>query len=214
VEPFPDLGARTVPPAPGNVAFLLDQQAGRPGKDQGSATFRRDRADEADDEQRPRVIEVQFAGIVPVPVPRWQLPGTRLGKGDEGAAPVSRRRPGALAEQIVEDTAYPLGQDPGLNGIALGGFQVAGDLAPAGPVVGTYAVRVFQLPPPSPFHGEAVSVRERLPDHQVPVALEALDVRWGEGGELWSHELRLQIDGAPRQIVRFGRADASDPRGV
>jgi len=39
-----------------------------------------------------------------------------------------------------------------------------------------YAVGAFQLPPPQPFHGEAVSTRERLPDHHVAVALEALDV--------------------------------------
>jgi hypothetical protein len=61
-------------------------------------------------------------------------------------------------------------------GIALGGLQVARDLALAGAVVATYAVRVFQLPPPLPFHGEAVSARERVADHQVAVALEALDV--------------------------------------
>jgi hypothetical protein len=109
-------------------------------------------------------------------VPGRQLPGARLGKGDEGAAPVSRRRPGGLAEQVVEDAAYPLGQDPGLEAIALGGFQVTWDLAPAGAVVAAYAVRVFQLAPPLPFHGEAVSARERLPDHHVAVALEALDI--------------------------------------
>jgi hypothetical protein len=82
----------------------------------------------------------------------------------------------SLAEQVVEDAADPPGQDIGLGGIALGGFQVARDLAPAGAVVAAYAVRAFQFPPPQPFHGEAVSTRERLPDHHVAVALEALDV--------------------------------------
>jgi hypothetical protein len=81
-----------------------------------------------------------------------------------------------LAEQVIEDAAYPPGQDPGLEGIALGGFQVARDLAPARAVVAAYAVRAFQLAPPLPFHGEAVITRERLPDHHVAVALEALDV--------------------------------------
>ena len=83
----------------------------------------------------------------------------------------------SLAEQVVEDAADPPGQDLGLGGIALGGFQVARDLAPAGAVVAAYAVSAFQFPPPQPFHGEAVSTRERLPDHHVAVALEALDVR-------------------------------------
>jgi hypothetical protein len=121
-------------------------------------------------------------------MPGRHLPGARLGKGDEGTAPVARPRPGVLAEQVVEDAAHPLSQDLGLEGIALGGFQVAPDLAPAGAVVGTYAVRVFQLPPPLPFHGEAVGACERLPDHQVAIALEALDVCWSEGGELCCHE--------------------------
>ena len=111
------------------------------------------------------MIEVQFARIVPVPEPGRHLSGARTGKGDEGTAPVPGRWPGGLAEQVVEDTAYPPGQDRGLGGIALGGFQVARDLAPAGAVVATYAVRVCQLPPPLPFHGQAVVVRERLPDH-------------------------------------------------
>jgi len=100
----------------------------------------------------------------------------RLGKGDEGTAPVSRWRPGGLAEQVVEDAADPLGQDTGLGGIALGGFQVTRDLAPAGAVLAAYAVGAFQFPPPHPLHGETVSTRERLPDHHVAVALEALDV--------------------------------------
>jgi hypothetical protein len=91
----------------------------------------------------------------------------------DGACPVSARRPG---EQVVEDAADPPGQDRGLGGIALGGFQVAWNVAPAGVVVAAYAVGAFQLPPPQPFHGEAVSSRERLPDHHVAVALEALDV--------------------------------------
>jgi hypothetical protein len=122
------------------------------------------------------VIEVQFSRVVAVPVPGRHVPGARLGKGDEGTAPVSRRRPGALAEQVIEDATYPLGQDPDLGGIALGGLQVAPDLAPAGAVVTTYAVRVRQLLPPLPLHGEAVGARERLPDHDVAVALEALEV--------------------------------------
>jgi hypothetical protein len=104
---------------------------------------------------------------------RRHLPGARLGKGDDGTAPVFRRRPGGLAEHVIEDAAYPLGQDSGVDGIALGGFQIARDLPPAGAVVRTYAVRVFQLRPPSPFHGEGVGARERLSDHDVAVALEA-----------------------------------------
>jgi hypothetical protein len=144
---------------------------------------RRDRADEADDEQRPGPVEVQFAGIVPVPVPGRQVPGPGLGKGDEGSAPVSRRRPGGLAEQIVQDAAYPPGEHLGLQPVALGGLQVARELAPAGTVVAADAVRVFQLPPPPPFHGDAVGARERLPDRQVAVALEAADVRRSQGGE-------------------------------
>src|SRR5262249_48964379 len=103
--------------------------------------------------------------IVPVPEPGRHLPGARTGEGDEGTSPVSGRRPGGFAEQIIEDAAYPPGQDLGLDGIALGGFQVARDLAPAGAVVRAYAVRVFEFAPPLPFHGEAVSARERLPDH-------------------------------------------------
>jgi hypothetical protein len=65
----------------------------------------------------------------------------------------------------------------------LGGLQVARDLAPGGAVVRAYVVRAFQLRPPSPFHGQAVGARERLPDHDVAVALEALDAGRGEGGE-------------------------------
>jgi hypothetical protein len=61
MEPFPGRGTRTAPLARGDPAFLLDQQAGRAGKDQGSAASRLDRADEADNEQRPRLIEVRFA---------------------------------------------------------------------------------------------------------------------------------------------------------
>src|SRR5580700_10446476 len=120
---------------------------------------------------------MQFTRIVPVPVPRRQLPGPRLRKGDEGTAPVSRRRPCRLAEQVVEDATHPLGEDPGLDGVALGGLQVARDLTPAGTIVSTYAVRLFQLPPPPLLHGECVSARERLPDHDVAVALEALELR-------------------------------------
>jgi hypothetical protein len=37
-------------------------------------------------------------------------------------------------------------------------------------------MRVFQLAPPLPFHGEAVSARDGLPDHHLAVALEALDI--------------------------------------
>jgi hypothetical protein len=47
-----------------------------------------------------------------------------------------------------------------------------------------YAVRVFQFAPPALFHGEAVSARERLPDHQIAVALKTLDVCRGDGGGL------------------------------
>jgi hypothetical protein len=61
-----------------------------------------------------------------------------------------------LAEQVVEDTAHALGQDPGLDGIMLDGFEVTQDLAPAGAVVPPYAVPALQRPPPLPFHGEAV----------------------------------------------------------
>jgi hypothetical protein len=111
-----------------------------------------------------------------VPEPGRHLPGARLGKGDNGTAPVFRRRPGGLAQQVIEDAAYPLGQDFGLDGIVLGVFQIAWDLAPAGAIVRTYVVPVFQLRPPSPFHGEAVGARERVPDHDEAVALEALDV--------------------------------------
>jgi hypothetical protein len=78
----------------------------------------------------------------------------------------------------------PLGEDLGLEGIALGGFQIARDLAPAGAVVGTDVVCVFQLPPPSLFHGEGVGRCERPPDHDVAVALEAPAVCRSEGGEL------------------------------
>jgi hypothetical protein len=81
-----------------------------------------------------------------------------------------------MADCASDARTDPPGQDPGLEGIALGGFQVARDLAPAGAVVAAYAVRVFQLAPPLPFHGEAVSAREGLPDHHVAVALEALDI--------------------------------------
>jgi hypothetical protein len=82
----------------------------------------------------------------------------------------------SLAEQVVEDAADPCGQDRSLGGIALGDFQVARDLAPAGAVVAAHAVGVFQFLPPQPFHGEAVSARERPPDHHVAVTLEALDI--------------------------------------
>jgi hypothetical protein len=124
VETFPGQGAQTAPRVRGHLVFLLDQQAGRAGKDQGSAASRRDRADGADDEERPRVIEVQFTGVVPVPVPGRHLPGAGLGKGDEGTAPLSRRRrPGGRAEQVVEDAAYPFGQDPGLMGSRLAAFR-------------------------------------------------------------------------------------------
>jgi hypothetical protein len=75
----------------------------------------------------------------------------------------------------MRKAAYPPGQHPGLEGIALGGLQVTWDLAPARAVVAPDAVRVFQLAPPLPFHGEAVSTRERLLDHHVAVALETLD---------------------------------------
>jgi hypothetical protein len=63
-------------------------------------------------------------------------------------------------------------------------------------------VRVRQLRPPSPFHGEGVGVRERLPDHDVAVALEALEVCRGEGRGLRFHEVRLLDDGAPQQTIR------------
>jgi hypothetical protein len=119
---------------------------------------------------------VQFRRIVPVPELRRYLPDARLGKGDDGTAPVFRRRPGGLAEQVIEDAAYLLAQDSGVDGIALGGFQIARDLAPTGAVGRTYVVRVFQLRPPSPFHSEGVCAREGLSDHDVAVALEALDV--------------------------------------
>ncbi len=67
-----------------------------------------------------------------------------------------------------------------------------------------YAVSVFQLAPPLTFHGQAVVARECLPDDHVAVALEAPDVHWREGGGLWSHEVRLRLDGAPQQISRLG----------
>jgi hypothetical protein len=50
-----------------------------------------------------------------------------------------------MADCASDARTDPPGQDPGLEGIALGGFQVARDLAPAGAVVAAYAVRVFQL---------------------------------------------------------------------
>jgi hypothetical protein len=56
----------------------------------------------------------------------------------------------SLAEQVVEDATDPPGQDLGLGGIALGGFQVAQDVAPTGAVVAAYAVGAFQFPPPQP----------------------------------------------------------------
>jgi hypothetical protein len=65
----------------------------------------------------------------------------------------------------------------GLDWIALGGLQVAPDLVPAGAVVAPDAVRVFQFLPPLLLHSEGVCTRERLPDHHVAIALEALDVR-------------------------------------
>jgi hypothetical protein len=82
-------------------------------------------------------------------------------------------RPRGLAKQIVEDAAHPRGEDRSLPGIALGRLQVAPELTPAGTVVATDAVRVFQFSPPLPFHGERVSGRERLADDHVAVALEA-----------------------------------------
>src|SRR6185437_16924064 len=190
VEPVPVRGDRTVPLAGRHPAFpldlldLLDQQARRSGKDHGSAASWRDRADEANNEQRSRATEVQFTRVVPVPEPLWHIPRAWLGEGNQRASPVSRRRPGGRAEQVVEDSAYPLGQDPGLNGVALGGFQVARELAPGGSVVAPYAMHVFQFAPPLPFHGGAVGARERLPDHDKAVALEALDVGRSQGGEL------------------------------
>src|ERR1700761_1005175 len=99
---------------------------------------------------------MQITKVVPVPEPGRHLPGARLGKGDDGAAPVSRRRPGGRAEQVIEDAAHLSGQDPGLDRVTLGGFQVARDLTPAGAIVTTYVVRVFQLRPPSPLHSEGV----------------------------------------------------------
>jgi hypothetical protein len=39
---------------------------------------------------------------------------------------------------------------------------------------------LFQLLPPAPFHGEAVRPGERLPDHDVAVALEVPDIRGSE----------------------------------
>ena len=44
-----------------------------------------------------------------MPELRRHLPGARLGKGHDGTAPVFRRRPGSLAEQIIEDAADLLG---------------------------------------------------------------------------------------------------------
>jgi hypothetical protein len=82
----------------------------------------------------------------------------------------------SLAKQIVENAAYPLDQDPGLDRIALGGFQVARDPVPAGAVVAAYAECILQLLPPLPLHGQSLRRRERLPDHHVAVTLEALDV--------------------------------------
>jgi hypothetical protein len=183
VEPVPVRGDRAEPLARGKPEFLLDQQAGRPGKDHGSAAARRDRADEADDEERPQLVEVQFSGVVPVPEPHWHLPGSGLGKGDQGAAPVARGCPGIPAEQVVDYAAHPRGQDPVTGGIALGGLQVTLELAPGRSVARTNAVRFFQLMPPLLFHRPGVGGRECLPDHHVTVALEPLEIGRSKGGE-------------------------------
>ena len=128
-----------------------------------------------------------------------QAPGS--GKVTSGRPQSRGGEPGGRAEQVTEDAADPLGEDPRLAGIALGRFQVARDRAPGRAVVAADAAGVRQLPPPPLFHGEGVGGRERLPDDHVAVALEAPDVRRGEGGE---HEVRLPGDGAPRQIIRPG----------
>jgi hypothetical protein len=59
------------------------------------------------------------------------------------------------AEQVIEDAADPPGRDPGLDGIALGRFEVPRDRAPTGAVVAAYAVRTFHDSPPGAVNDEA-----------------------------------------------------------
>jgi len=160
----------------GQSPFLPDQQAGRAGQIRVPPPRGRERADEVTTKQRRRVIEGGLSGIVPVQ--SWEappkVPGSR--EGDEGTAPVPRRRPGRPEGRSSKTPRAP----------ARSRSRTGGDRAwrlSGRPRSGAQRIGVPRLPcvPFQLRHQRRRSMARtsgaRTPaDHDVAVALEALDV--------------------------------------